>query len=83
MVSRFEVRLDNDCRERLNELAESQGVTAAEIVRQLIDQAYETVLREQRLRAAEELISMSVETPPDPAELSQLLATAHDACGLC
>ena len=83
MVSRFEVRLDNDCRERLNELAESKGVTAAEIVRQLIDQAYEEVLRGQRLRAAEELIGMGVEVPPDPAELSRQMATSHDTCGIC
>ena len=83
MVSRFEVRLDKDCRGRLDELAESRGVTAAEVVRQLIDQAYEEVLREVRLRAAEELIAMNAEVPPDPAELSRLLETAHDVGGIC
>ena len=82
MVSRFEVRLDRDCRERLDELAGSRGVTAAEIVRQLIDEAYEDILREQRVRAAEELIAMNAETTPDPEELSRLLGTAHDACGI-
>ena len=83
MVSRFEVRLDRGCRERLAELAESKGITAAEVVRQLIDQAYEEVLRAHRLRAAEELIAMNAEIPPDPDELSRLLETAHDAGGLC
>lgn len=82
MVSRFEVRLDKVCRERLNELAESKGVTAAEVVRQLIDKAYEDVLREHRLQAAEELIAMNAEVPPDPAELSRLLGTAHDTCSI-
>ena len=82
MVSRFEVRLDKACRERLDELSESKGITAAEVVRQLIDQAYEEVLREHRLQAAEELIAMNVETPPDPEELSRQLATAHDTCGI-
>ena len=82
MATRFEVRLDRDCRERLDKLAESNGVTAAEIVRQLIDKAYEEVLRKHRLQAAEELIAMNAEVPPDPAELSQLLGTAHDVCGI-
>lgn len=35
MVSRFEVRLDKACRDRLDELAESKGIKAAEVVRQL------------------------------------------------
>ena len=82
MVSRFEVRLDKACRGRLDELAESRGIPAAEVVRQLIDQAYEEVLREMRLRAAEELIAMNAEVPPDPAELSRLLETAHDVGGI-
>ena len=83
MVSRFEVRLDTDYRDRLDELAESKGVTAAEVVRQLIDKAYEEILREHRLQAAEELIAMNAETPPDPAELSRVLGTAHDSCAIC
>ena len=83
MVSRFEVRLDRACRERLDELAESKGITAAEVIRKLIDTAYEEVLREHRLRAAEELIAMNAEIPPEPDELSRLLETAHDASGIC
>ena len=75
MASRFEVRLDKECRERLDELAESKGVTAAEIVRQLIYDAHENVLQERRVRAAKELIAMNAEVPPDPAELSRLLET--------
>ena len=41
MASRFEIWLDTTCRERLNHLAETRGVTAAEAVRQLIEKAYE------------------------------------------
>ena len=82
MASRFEVRLDKECRERLDELAENSGVTAADIIRQLIDNAYDDVLRERRLQAAEELIAMNTEVPPDPAELSRLLEAAHDASPL-
>ena len=83
MVSRFEVRLDKSCRERLDELADTRGITAAEVVRQLIDDAYEEVLRAHRLQAAEELIAMDTEVPPDPAELSRSLESAHDVSGLC
>ena len=80
MTSRFEVRLDKECRERLDELAENKGIAAAEIVRQLIDNAYQEVIQKRRIQAAEELIAMNAEVPPDPAELSRLLETAHDTC---
>lgn len=83
MVSRFEVRLDRACRERLDELAESKGITAAEVIRKLIDTAYEEVLREMRLEAAERLIALNLEVPDDPDELSRQLETAHDVCGIC
>ncbi len=83
MVSRFEVRLDKGYRERLDELAESKGTTAEEIIRQLIDRAYEEFLRERRLRAAEELIAMNAETTPEPDELSIALGSAHDNRGVC
>ncbi len=83
MVSRFEVRLEKECRERLDELALNKGATAAEVVRQLIDNAYEEVIRQRRLKAAEELVAMNAEVPPDPEELSRLLGTAHDVSGIC
>ena len=83
MVSRFEVRLDKDCRDKLDELAENRGTTAAEIVRQLIDDAFEEVLRQRRILAAEELIGINGEVPPDPDELNSLLGTAHDVPGVC
>ena len=83
MVSGFELRPDHNCRQRLNELAEIKGVTAAEIVCQLIDQTYEEVMKEQRLRAAEELIDICAEVPPDPAELSRMMAQTLDNCGIC
>ena len=40
------------------------------------------VLRERRRQAAEELIAMKAEVPPDPEELARLLGTAHDTCGI-
>lgn len=83
MVSRFEIRLDKSCRERLDELAESRGIPAAEVVRQLIDQAYGEVLRKMRLEAAERLIAMNLEVPDDPEELSRQLESAHDVRGIC
>ena len=78
MTSRFRVRSDKDCRERLDELADNRGIPAAKVVRQLIDQANEEVLREMRLEAAERLIALNLEAPDDPGELSRQLETAHD-----
>ena len=83
MESGLEVRLDKACWERLDELAESRGITATEVIRQLIDKAYEKVLREHRLQAAERLIALNLEVPDDPDELSRQLDSAHDICGIC
>ena len=49
----------------------------SEIIRNLIDQAYEGVLKKERQNAFERLISLNIETPPDPAELSRELEEAH------
>lgn len=82
MVSRLEVRLDSECRGRLDELAQRQGVSASEVVRGLINGAYESVLLERRLQAVEELTRLEAETPPDPDQLAMELGAAHETSGL-
>ena len=82
MVSRLEVRLDRECRGRLDELAQRDGVSASEVVRGLINGAYESVLLERRLQAVEELARLEVETPPDPDRLALELGSAHETCDL-
>ena len=76
-MPRLDIRLDHDCRARLDAVVEDTGLSASEIIRNLIDQAYEDVLKKERQNAFERLISLNIETPPDPAELSRELEEAH------
>ena len=52
------------------------------MVRHLIDEAYEGVMRERRKRAVERLMRLAVEDPPDTATLSHELEAAHEPSGL-
>ena len=81
-MARLAVRLDAERRRRLEELAEAEAAPISDVVSRLIDDAYEDVLRERRLRAVERLIKLEVEDPPDPATLSRELETAHEPGGL-
>ena len=82
MTNRLDVRLDLEHRRRLEELAQENGVAISEVVRRLIDVAYEDVLRARRKQAIERLIGLNVEAPPDPDTLSLELEAAHDPGGL-
>ena len=82
MTNRLDVRLDSEHRRRLEELAEENGVPISEIVRRLIDGAYEDTLRARRKQAIERLIGLNVEDPPDPETLSRELEAAHEPGGL-
>ena len=81
-MARLDVRLDAEQRRRLEELAEARSAPISDIVRGLIDDAYEDVLRERRRRAVERLIKLEVEDPPDAATLSRELEAAHEPGGL-
>jgi hypothetical protein len=74
---RLDVRLDEEHRRKLNQLAAARGVPVSRVVRELIDRAHEDVQRLTRLRAAEELCRLEVSDVPDPGHLSQLLNDAH------
>ena len=81
-MARLDVRLDAERRQRLEELAAAQGAPISEMVRSLIDDAYEDVQRARRKQAVERLIGLNVEVPQDPDVLSQELEAAHDPGGL-
>ena len=81
-MARLDVRLDTERRRRLEELAAARAKPISEVVRRLIDDAYEDVLRERRRQAVERLISLEVEDPPDAATLSRELEAAHEPGGL-
>ncbi len=81
-MARLDVRLDAEQRRRLEELAEAKAKPISDIVRGLIDDAYEDVLRDRRRQAVEQLIKLEVEDPPDAATLSRELEAAHEPGGL-
>ena len=81
-MARLDVRLDAEQRRRLEELAETSAKPISDVVRRLIDDAYEDVLRERRRQAVERLIKLEVEDPPDAAALSGELEAAHEPGGL-
>ena len=76
-MPRLDIRLDHDCRARLDAAVQDSGLSASEIIRNLIDQAYQGVLRKERRNAFQRLISLNIGTPPDPAEPSQELGETH------
>lgn len=82
MTNRVDVRLDIEHRRRLEELAQEKGAAISDVVRGLIDGAYEDILRNRRKEAIERLIGLNVEDPPDPDILSRELEAAHEPGGL-
>jgi antitoxin component of RelBE/YafQ-DinJ toxin-antitoxin module len=79
IMGRLEVRLDRDHRLKLEEIARSHGLTVSEMVRQMIERAYEQELRTKRIKAAEELSELEVEEVPDPAILTGQLEGTHES----
>ena len=73
LAERLEVRLDSEHRRRLVEIATLQGKPISDIVRDLIDHAYDEVDRVRRVRAARELGQLTIEDVPEPVELSRQL----------
>lgn len=83
MTYRLDIRLDGEHWRRLEELAQEEGVTVSDVVRRMIDAAYEDILRTRRQQAVERLIGLNLEVPPDPDTISRELETTHAPGGLC
>ena len=78
MSARLEVRLDDERKERLDMLVETAGSPTSEVVRRLIDDAWEAMMLERRMAAVERLTSLNVEDVPDPDILSRQLANKYE-----
>ncbi len=78
MANRLEVRLDPERRSHLEEIARERGAPISEVVRQLIDDAYEEIDRARRKRAVEIMKSMNLDVPDDPQELFRIINEARD-----
>lgn len=81
-VERLDVRLDQERRRKLWELAAEHGTPVSEVVRRLIDMAYEETLVTRRRRAAHALGLLEIEDVPDPAILHRQLEATHEPGGL-
>ena len=81
-MARLDVRLDDERRRRLEELVQERGDPISDVVRRLIDDAYEDILRRRRRQAAERLTRLEVEDPPDATTLARELEAAHDPSSL-
>lgn len=79
---RLDVRLGQEHRRKLRELAAEQCAPVSETVRRLIDSAYEEALRTRRKQAARELARLEIEDPPEPATLIHQLEEAYEPGGL-
>ena len=77
-MARLHVRLDPERRRRLEELAEEKGAPISEVVRRLIDDAYQGIMQERRRQAVRRLTSLEIEVVPDAATLSRELEEAHE-----
>ena len=82
MTNRLDVRLDTEYLQRLEELARENGVPISEVVRRLIDGAYEDLLRARRKQAVGKLTGLNLEEPPSPETLARELEAAHKPGGL-
>ncbi len=78
MTGRLEVRLGPEHRKMLSKITETRGTPVSEVVRSLIERAYEEIGREERRRAVERIASANVEHVPDPDELSRQLDQTYD-----
>lgn len=82
MMNRLDVRLNDEHRRRLEELAHEERVAISDVVRCMIDTAYEDILCKRREQAVERLIGLNLEDPPDPETVSRELEAAHEPGGL-
>lgn len=77
-TGRLDVRLDEERRRKLRELAAEQHTPVSETIRRLIDTAYDDSMEGRRRRAVLELGQLELEDVPDPATLNLQLEAAHE-----
>lgn len=77
-VERLDFRVDSEHRRQLAKVAEIRGASMSATIRALIEQAYDDVLLQERIRAAERLRTYEIEEMPDPDTLSRQLAETYD-----
>ena len=82
MVSRVEVRMDEEHRQRLDDLAEEQNASISDVLRRLIDDAWEAKMLERRRELVREIASYQGEVPDDPQDLFRELESRFESDSL-
>jgi predicted DNA-binding protein len=82
VAARLDVRLDPEHRQKLEEISVMRGASVSEVVRDLIDRAYEEVDLAARRAAADRIGNLQVEDMPDPAELTRQLQDKYGSADL-
>lgn len=82
MANRLDVRLYSTNRRRLEDFAEENGVPISDVVRRLIDDASQDILRTRRKQTVDRLIGLNAEDPPEPDTFSRELEASHETVGL-
>lgn len=77
-MQRLEVRLEPELHERLRYIAEERNESMSNVIRELIDRAYEELDRARRLRAVEELSKMNLFDVGEPEDLEREIETMYD-----
>jgi len=75
---RLDVRLTPDEADRLRKIALARGKTVSDVIRDLIDAAYEEIARARRIRAAEEIAAMEYFDVGAPEKLKAEILTMYD-----
>ena len=81
-MAKLDLRLDAERWRRLEVIVEERSLPVPEVVRNLIDDAYENVTRKHRINAVGGMFRLEVEDPPDAATLSRELEAAHEPGGV-
>ncbi len=82
MVSRLEVRLDDERRQQLEQMAQGQDTSMAEFVRRMIDDAWDAFMLEYRRQLVREIASFEMEVPDDPQDLFRELESRFESDSL-
>ncbi|MCY3656164.1 MAG: hypothetical protein OXG95_06090 [Chloroflexi bacterium] len=82
MVSRVEIRLDEEHRQRLDDIVEERDASVSEVLRGLIDEAWEALMVERRLQLVREIASFEMEVPDDPQDLFRELESRFESDSL-
>jgi predicted transcriptional regulator len=76
-TARLDVRLDPGLKQKLDRIAEIQEETVSDVIRQLIERAYNEAMLEYRHELIRRIAQANVEDMPDPEELARQMINRY------